>query len=297
MKRDRLNDMAVFVEVARCGGFRAAATALNIGAGSVSEAIRRFEDRLGVRLFERSTRSIALTSAGETLYRRSLPAMDELESALRDLDEFKECVSGTLRLSAPRSAGPFFLDNLIAGYSTLFPGVAIELIYDDRKVDLVTARIDAAVRSQNLLEQDTHAVPIGPELRMVVVGAPDYFQRHGRPATPSELIDHDGICFAFDSADRVAPWTFEGENGVYTVMPKPRMIANDLNSMLRFAEAGLGLAYVYAEPAQALIREKKLISILDGATPILPRYTINYLSKRHMPARLRAFIDLARKSV
>jgi len=295
MKRDRLNDMAVFVEVARSGGFRAAAAALNIGAGSVSEAIRRFEDRLGLRLFERSTRSIALTSAGETLYRRSLPAMNELENALRDLDDFNEGVSGTLRLSAPRSAGPFFLDGLIAEYSDRYPGVAVELIYDDRKVDLVTARIDAAIRSRNLLEQDTHAVPIGPELRMIVVGSPRYLQKRGTPATPFELIDHDGICFAFDSADRLAPWTFKDESGDYSVTPKPRVIANDLNSMLRFAEAGLGLAYVYALPAQALIRQNRLISILDGETPTLPRYTINYVSKRHMPARLRAFIDLAGK--
>lgn len=296
MKRDRLNDMAVFVEVARSGGFRAAAAVLNLGAGSVSEAIQRFEDRLGVRLFERSTRSIALTPVGETLYRRSLPAIDDLENALQELDETRDSVSGTLRLNAPRSAGPFFLDALIADYSVGYPDVTVELIYDDQKVDLVTARIDAAIRSQNLLEQDSHAVPIGPELRMIVVGSPDYLEERGIPATPVDLASHDGICFAFGSSERLAPWNFESKDGAYAVMPKPRLIANDLVSMLRFTEAGLGLAYVYAKTAEAMISENRLVSVLEGHTPTLPRYTLNYLSKRHMPARLRAFIDLAKRS-
>ncbi len=294
MERHQLSDMSVFVEVARARGFRAAAKSLNLGAGSVSEAVQRFEDRLGIRLFERSTRSVALTPAGERLYEQSLPAIAELESAVRELKDAKETVSGTLRLNAPRTAGPFFLDNLVAAYAREFADVNVELIYDDRKVDLVSSGIDAAIRSATMLEQDTHAVPIGPELDMAIVASPDYLERRGVPGTPAELTVHDGICFVFDSSGQVAPWNFKGKDGVFAVMPKPHMLANDLQSLVGFAEAGLGLAYVYAAAVKGQINEGSLIAVLEGTTLALPRYSINYRSKRNMPARLRAFIDMAK---
>lgn len=224
MQRTQLNDMTVFVEVARSQGFRAAADKLKLGAGTVSEAIQRFEDRLGVRLIERSTRSMALTTAGENLYRRSLPAIVDLESALNDLSEDADVVAGVLRLTAPRSAGPFFLDALIMNFAAAYPEVSIELIYDDKKVDLVASRVDAAIRSNTLLEQDTHALPIGPELKMALVASPAYLATHGRPKRPTDLVSHNGICFSFGSADNLASWGFIGDKGVYDVMPKPRQI-------------------------------------------------------------------------
>lgn len=294
MKRSQLSDITVFVEVARSNGFRAAAERLKLGPGSVSEAVQRLEDRLEVRLFERTTRSVALTHVGELLYRRCLPALSDLESALHGLNDKKDKVAGTLRLTAPRSAGLFFLDALIGRYALVYPDVSVELIYDDQKVDLVASRIDAAIRSHTLLEQDTHAIAIGPELGMSMVASPDYLDRCGTPKTPSDLVAHDGICFAFGSSDRLAPWNFSGDGGEFSVTPRPRMIVNDLASMLAFAEAGLGLAYLYAETARHLVETGRLICLLEGQIPPLQRYTVNYLSKRHMPARLRAFIDFAK---
>lgn len=294
MQRSQLSDITVFVEVARSNGFRAAAERLKLGPGSVSEAVQRLEDRLGVRLFERTTRSVALTHLGERLYRQCVPALSELESALHGLDEETDKVAGTLRLTAPRSAGLFFLDALIARYAAAYPDVSVELIYDDQKVDLVASRIDAAIRSHMLLEQDTHAVAIGPKLGMSLVASPAYLDRRGIPRAPGDLGAHDGICFAFGSSDRLAPWTFRGDAGEFSVMPRPRMIVNDLASMLQFAEAGLGLAYLYAETARHLVEGGKLVCLLGGQIPSLQRYTVNYLSKRHMPARLRAFIDSAK---
>ena len=231
---------------------------------------------------------------GERLYRQCLPALADLESALHGLDEEKDKVAGTLRLTAPRSAGLFFLDALIARYAAAYPDVSVALIYDDQKVDLVASRIDAAIRSHTLLEQDTHAVAIGPELGMSLVASRAYLDRCGTPKAPGDLSTHDGICFAFGSSDRLAPWTFQGDAGEFSVMPRPRMIVNDLASMLQFAEAGLGLAYLYAETARHLVESGKLICLLEGQIPSLQRYTVNYLSKRHMPARLRAFIDFAK---
>jgi DNA-binding transcriptional LysR family regulator len=290
-----LNDISVFVEVAKANGFRAAALNLNLAAASVSETIQRIEGKLGVRLIDRTTRKIALTSAGEKLYERSLPALIDLESALTDLSDEDKAVAGTLRLSAPRSSSPFFLDEVIAKFCETYPLVNVEVMYDDNKVDLVTSSIDAAIRSQTLLEKETYAVEIGPKLDMAIVASPDYLGRKGKPRKPTELTEHEGICFAFGSSKKLAPWTFvEGKKSPYMVTPKPRMIVNDLVSMINFAKSGLGLAYVYRKPAEPFIASGELETLLDKYVQPLPRYTINYLTKRHMPARLRAFIDMAK---
>lgn len=294
MQRNQLSDMSIFVEVARANGFRAAATKLKLGAGSVSEAVQRFEDRLGVRLIDRTTRKIALTTLGQQLYERSLPAINDLESAVRDLHDSKGAVSGILRLNAPKSSGPFFLDKLLRDYCISYPDVDVELTYDDEKADLVTSGIDAVIRFENMLEMDTHAVPIGPDLEMAIVGAPDYLERRGVPQTPEDLLAHDGLYFAIGNAKHPAPWIVENEGGSFAVAPKRRMVVNNVDPLVDYAVAGVGLAYVYAATAQSKIDSGQLMRVLDGMVPSRPKHTINYLSKRHMPARLRAFIDLAK---
>jgi DNA-binding transcriptional LysR family regulator len=249
---------------------------------------------LGVRLFERSTRSVSLTSIGEQFYERSLPAVTELEGALAAIDEEKDRVTGTLRLSAPYSAGPFFLDDLIAQFATQFPEVNVELIYDDNKVDLISSGLDAAIRSNTLLAPDTHAVPVGPELTMTVVASLDYLDRKGTPSQPMEILDHDTIGYAFGHGDQHAPWVFEGSEGRYSLQPRPKIVANDMRSLLQYASSGLGLTYVYREIARSDIEEGKLIEVLKEHVPSMPRYSLNYLNKKNMTRRLRAFIDLAK---
>ncbi|MEO1143363.1 MAG: LysR family transcriptional regulator, partial [Pseudomonadota bacterium] len=236
MQRNQLSDMTVFVEVARTNGFRAAAKNLNLKPGSVSDAVQRFEDRLGVRLFERSTRSVVLTPIGERLFEKSLPAINDLEAAVEELDEQRDTVSGKLRLTAPYSAGSFFLDDLLSEFAQQYPEVTVEVIFDDAKVDLVEARVDAAIRANTLLEADTHAISIGPKLHMAVVASPSYLKKKGTPYAPEDLLDHEGICFAFADSVSLAPWMFANDAGGYSVMPKPRMIANDLRSLITFAQ-------------------------------------------------------------
>lgn len=295
MQRNQLSDMSIFVEVARANGFRAAAENLNLGAGSVSEAVQRFEDRLGVRLFDRTTRKIALTTLGRQLFERSLPAIQDLETAVRELNDARGVVGGVLRLNAPRSSGPFFLDNLVTRFCTQYPDVSIELTYDDEKADLVTSNIDAVIRFENLLEMDTHAVPIDPELEMAIVASPEYLARRGTPQLPDDLLDHDGIYFAIGDAKHPAPWIVQYDGNSFAVAPKQRMIVNDLSALMGYTIAGLGLAYVYASSAIPMIDEGRLVRVLHGMVPSRPRHTINYLSKRHMPKRLRAFIDMAKE--
>ncbi|WP_282092067.1 LysR substrate-binding domain-containing protein [Epibacterium ulvae] len=294
MSQNNFGEIRVFVEVARRGGFRAAAEHLHQAPASVSEAIQRFEDRLGVRLFERSTRSVALTPIGEQLYTRSLPAVTDLEGALSALDEEKDQVSGRLRLSAPYSAGPFFLDDLLASFAAAYPNVQVEIIYDDKKVDLLTSGIDAAIRSQTMMASDTHAVPVGPELNMTIVAARSYLEDRGTPTHPRDVLEHDAICYAFGRGDRLAPWGFKGPDGSFVMQPKPRLVANDMRSLLHYASRGLGLAYIYREIATPHVANKELVEVLRDHLAPMPRYSINYQSKRHMTRRLRAFIDLAK---
>ncbi|MBG6172530.1 DNA-binding transcriptional LysR family regulator [Labrenzia sp. EL_208] len=294
MIQNNFGEIRVFVEVARRGGFRAAAAHLHQAPASVSEAIQRFEDRLGVRLFERSTRSVALTPIGEQFYERSLPAVTDLERALAALDEQKDQVSGTLRLSAPYSAGPFFLDDLVVRFAETYPSVQIEVIFDDKKVDLVTSGIDAAIRSNTMMAPDTHAVPVGPELNMTIVASRAYLDDRGTPKHPHDVLEHDTICYAFGRGDRLAPWGFSGPDGSFVMQPKPRMVANDMRSLLNYAAQGLGLALVYKDIAKPFVEKHDLIEVLGMHLAPLPRYSINYQSKKHMPRRLRAFIDLAK---
>ncbi|MBY5931578.1 LysR family transcriptional regulator [Tateyamaria omphalii] len=294
MSRNSFGDIRVFVEVARRGGFRAAAEHLQQAPASVSEAIQRFEDRLGTRLFERSTRSVALTPIGEQFYAKCLPAILELDTALNELDDQKDDIAGTLRLTAPYSAGPFFLDDLVARFAVEYPAVGVELIYDDRKVDLLTSGVDAAIRSNTLLGPDTHAVAIGPALAMTVVASPAYLERRGTPTHPRDILDHDAICYAFGMGGHYAPWEFRGPDGVFTMRPKPRMVANDMRALLHYAKRNLGLAYVYRDIAAPDIAAGHVVDVLGHHLAELPRYSVNYRSKRNMSRRLRAFVDLAK---
>jgi len=296
MSRNNFGDIRVFVQVARMGGFRAAAKQLQQAPASVSEAVQRLEDRMGVKLFERSTRSVALTQIGEQFYARSLPAVKELEEAVSDIDAQKDEVAGTLKLSAPYSAGPFFLDDLIAKFATLYPTVDVEVIYDDNKMDLVTSGIDAAIRSNTLLEPDTYAVTVGPELRMSIIASPAYLARKGTPKHPRDIMNHDTLCYAFGRSGQLAPWGFNGTDGAYTIQPKPRIAANDMRSLLHYAEQGLGLAYVYGEIAAPFVKAGNIKEVLREHLTPFPRYSLNYLSKRHMTRRLRAFIDMAKEA-
>lgn len=288
--------MAIFVEVARQGGFRAAAQLMNLGPGSVSDAIQRFEDRLGVRLFERTTRRISLTTTGEMLYRRAVTAIDELDNAVRALNDEKDAVTGVLKINAPRTTGSLFLNDLVTRYLRANPLVQVEVNYDDAKVDLVSSQIDAVIRPMGLVENDSHAVPLGPELAMSVVASRAYLKRCGEPPSPQSLTEHDCICFAYDGVSKLAPWNFIGKDGNYAVAPRPRIVVNDVAAILRYAQSGLGVAYIYSSEVESLVASKKLISLLPGKTASLQRYTINYLTKRHMPSRLRAFIDFAKTS-
>lgn len=294
MARGKLNDLTIFVEVVRANGFRAAAEKLKLGPGSVSEAVQRFEDRLGVRLIERTTRAISLTRAGEALYLRSLPAISELHAALDDIHAMGEGLTGTLRLTAPIGAGHLFLDSLVSDFAGLHPTLSVEVIYDEKKVDLVTSGVDAAIRAETLLDPDTYAISVGPSHEMMLVASPSYLVENASLRSPQDVASHAGICFAFGGTNNLAPWAFRTPDGPLTVMPRPRIVSNDVHSILGHAQAGLGLAYVFTSVAKPAVEKEHLIEVLPGTPATLARFSLNYLSKRNMASRLQAFIDFVR---
>ncbi len=294
MKNSQLDDIAIFVEVAQLGGFRNAAERLNLGPATVSEAINRLENRVEVRLFERTTRKIALTEAGKLLLDKSAVAIQSLRTATSDLKIREKEISGTLRLSAPVTSGPIFLDQTIKEFCKQYPEVMIDLIYEDGKCDLVTSGVDAAIRSNALLDPDTYAVPIGPKLTMAIVGAPDYFEKYAPPTQPDDIIGHKGLCFAFPGHNNIAPWSFTDNDLTVIKMPKTYISTNSVSSLLDFAVNGMGITYVYKSLAEPLITSGHLTPVLEEYITPVSKYSINYLTKRHMPAKLRAFINFSK---
>jgi DNA-binding transcriptional LysR family regulator len=293
---DKINisDVKIFVEVATSGGFRAAANRLKRSPASITESIARLEDNLAIRLFERSTRSVELTSLGKAFFDSTRLVIKELDEAVVNIESQKDLVLGTIKISAPYSAGPFFLDALVSEFLTEFPDINVQVVYDDNKVDLLKSDVDIAVRSNTLLAMDTHALPVGPELEMSLVASEDYLSQSGPLKTPSDMVHHDALCFCFGRSGNIAPWTFIGEKDTFSMQPKPRATANDMRSLIHYAQQGLGIAYVYAEIAKPFIENGSLISLLSDKLIKLPRYSINYTSKKHMSTALRAFIDLSK---
>jgi DNA-binding transcriptional LysR family regulator len=293
MKRVQLNEMGIFIEVVRSDGFRAAAKKLNLGAGSISQSVQRLEDRLGNQLLKRTTRKVALTEAGRILFNRCSPAFSHIEEVLKELNEAKDSLSGTLKINAPRAVGGCFLDNLLANYASQYPSVNIDIVYQDNKVDLVQSGVDAAIRIDGLLEKDTYAVPVGPKLDMAVIATPEYLKSNGVLSHPSDLIQHRGICYKQQSASNIYGWQFNEDGNKYAVSPPPAIITNDTDSIITFVKKHIGVGYLYLHDVQPYLQSGEFVQVLTKYTSSQGRYSINYLSKKNMPKRLRAFIDMA----
>src|SRR5215207_8018546 len=210
-----LNAMAVFVAVAEAKGFRAAGARLGVSGSAVSQALRRLEERLGVALVQRTTRSVRLTEAGERLYAAARPALEELRAAVAELGELGGAPRGTLRLHAAGAAEGFLSGPLIAGFLAAHPHVGLDLFVSDEPVDIVAEGYDAGIRLGEVIDKDMIAVPVSGDLRLVVVGAPSYFAKHPKPRHPRDLVEHD--CINWHPTAAAAPYRWEfterGPNG------------------------------------------------------------------------------------
>lgn len=292
-----LDDLTAFVAVARAKGFRDAARANGSSASSLSEAVRRLEARLGVRLLHRTTRSVAPTEAGARLLDRLAPALGEVEAALDVVNGFRDTPVGTLRLNVPVSAARLVLPRIVPPFLAAYPEIRLEIIAEDSFVDMLAAGCDAGIRYDERLEQDMIAVPIGPrEQRFAAAASPAYLDRCGRPGHPRDLLDHACLRGRFSSG-AMPPWEFERDGEIVTVEPHGPLIvsagaATDL--AVEAAVAGCGIIHLFEEWLRPHMDSGALEPVLE---PWWQRFSGPYLyypGRRYLPAPLRAFIDFAK---
>lgn len=266
-----LADLQVFAAVARLRSFRKAAVELNVSPSALSHTLRALEDRLGVRLLNRTTRSVAPTVAGERLLARLAPALLDIQGALEEVNDFRASPIGTLRINSPRSAAELVLLPLLTRFLTLHPGMKVDLVTDDALVDIVAEGFDAGVRFGESLQQDMVAIPLGPPQRMIVVASPGYVATCGAPENPRELTRHRCICRHFPSGAAYR-WEFARGNERLEIDVDGALTMRDLSLMVRAAEDGMGLAYVFAPYATAGLAAGRLVQLLDEWCAAFPDF-------------------------
>ena len=292
-----LDDLAVFVAVARAGGFREAARLGGVSASNLSETVRRLEARVGVRLLNRSTRSVVPTEAGARLLERLGPALSEVDAALDVVNGFRDRPAGTLRLNVPASAARLVLPSIVPAFLQEYPDIRMEVIVEESFVDVLAADCDAGIRYDERLEQDMIAVPIGPRRqRMATVAAPAYLDARGRPAHPRDLMAHACLRGRFASGAMPA-WEFERRGEVVTIDPGGPLIVRlggGVELAVDAAVAGCGVVQLFEDWLAPQIVSGALEPVLkDWWRPFNGPF-LYYPGRRYVPAPLRAFVDFVR---
>ena len=288
-----LNELTAFAAVARLRSFRKAALERGVSASALSHALRALEERLGVRLLNRTTRSVTPTEAGQLLLARLAPAMREIDDALLDLSTLQDVPTGKLRLNVPRPAARLLLAPMLASFVARYPRVQVEVVTDDGMIDIVRDGFDAGIRFGEQVAADMIAVPVGLPQPFVVVGSPAYLAAHGAPTTPRALLNHACIGRRFPSGRQYA-WEFEQAGEAVSIAVGGPLVFDDDELMLRAARDGAGLAYVYEADARADIAAGRLVCVLENCLPPPSRYFLYYPGRRQMPAVLRALVDMLR---
>jgi DNA-binding transcriptional LysR family regulator len=289
-----LNDLSAFASVVRAGGFRDAARISGVSASSLSVAVRRLESRLGLRLLNRTTRSVAPTEAGSRLIEKLTPLFSEMEAALDVLNGFRDKPSGTLKLNVPSSAARIVLPNVIASFLQLYPDIRVEVVVEDGFVDVLSIGCDAGIRYDERLEQDMIAIPIGPRVqRFATAAAPAYLDAHGRPGHPRELLSH--ACLRGQFAGGATPtWYFEKDGEVLQLNPSGPLLVRPgaaIDLAVSCAVAGVGIIHLFEDMVRPHLDSGALEPILE---PWWQRFSgpfLYYPGRRHLPAPLRAFVD------
>jgi DNA-binding transcriptional LysR family regulator len=289
-----LDDLSAFAAVVRAGGFREASRASRSSASALSEAVRRLEERMGMRLLNRTTRSVAPTEAGARLFERLAPALGELEAALDAVNAFRDRPAGTLRLNVPANVTRTVLPRLIVSFLEAYPDIRLEITAEDSFVDLLAAGADAGIRYDERLEQDMIAVPIGPRMqRFVTAAAPAYIEAHGRPEHPRDLLDHRCLRGRF-SGGFMPIWEFEKNGEIVRVDPPGPLItrpglATDL--LIDAAVGGLGIINLFEDWLAPHLKSGALVPVLEDWWQSFSGPFLYYPGRRHLPAPLRAFVD------
>lgn len=290
MPRLNLAELEVFFAVAEARSFRKAATDRGVSASAMSQAMRSLEERLGVRLLNRTTRSVAPTEAGAQLLQRLGPALAEVAEAVDGVNSFRSKPRGTVRINAPAPAIDFILAPLAQMFLDAYPDVALEFITDAAKVDIVSDGYDAGVRFGEQLAHDMIAVPLGGTLRYLIVGQPAYIAQHGAPQQPEDLLHHACIRQRFPGGE-IFLWRFSNGEREVVIVPNGRLTLTNAPPIVQAACDGVGLARVLEEYAEPHLAAGRLVPVLEDWCPRIPGWFLYYPSRRQLPLALRAFLD------
>ena len=286
--------LRAFVAVGEELSFSRAAAALGVSPSALSQMVRGFEERVGLRLFNRTTRSVSLTPAGETLLQRVRPAVVDLGMAVEQVRQSRERPTGRVRVHAFRVAANLFLAPMLRSFSNAYPDVVLDVTLDDAVVDMVKGGYDAAIRVGEVIERDMIAVRLGPDLRHVVVASPDYLERHGAPTRPGDLRNHRCVRWHWPGHAMPYEWEFWENGRWFNVAVDGPLIVNSRDLERQAASAGVGLAFVVEQVVAPLIAEGLLIPLLQQWSAPFPGFFLCYPEQRQMAPALRAFIDQVR---
>jgi DNA-binding transcriptional LysR family regulator len=285
MRRDELADLMVFLAVAEERSFTRAAARMGTSQSALSHTVQRLEARLGLRLLTRTTRSVAPTAAGERLIETLGPALNAIDAKLTTLTELRDKPSGTVRITTSDHAAESYLWPVLKKFLPDYPDITVELTIDHGLTDIVTERYDAGVRLGESIAKDMIAVPVSPEMRMIVVGSPAYFASHPKPRTPQELASHACINMRMVSAGSIYAWEFEKGGRELKVRVEGPLVFNSVRMAMQAALSGLGLAYVPEDLAQALVDSGRLVRVLNDWCQPFAGFHLYYPSRRqHAPA-------------
>jgi DNA-binding transcriptional LysR family regulator len=294
MKRHDFDDLAAFLVIAEEQSFSRAAARLGISSSGLSHIMRLLEERLGVRLLARTTRSVSTTDAGERLLATLRPAFEDIHRSLQSLGELREKPSGTIRITVGKHAAVTLIQPMLTDFGITYPDIRLEIIVGDRLEDIVASRFDAGIRFGERIDRDMIGIRIGPDIRPAVVGSPAYFERHPIPTTPRDLAEHNCVNYFMVSNGTPYAWEFDDGDREVEVRVNGGLMVNDFDLMLQAALDGTGLVYAFEDMFADPLGSGRLVRVLEDYCRPFPGYYIYYPSRRQVPPALTAFIEALR---
>lgn len=289
-----LSGLTALVAVADRRSFTAAAAHLGVTPSAVSQAVRALEERVGVRLVQRTTRSVGLTEAGERFVTQLRPSLDGVATAFESIGELRDGPAGTLRLNVPRVGYERVLEPLLPAFLAEYPWIRLELVIEDAFADIVASGCDAGIRIGEMLARDMIAVRIGDDERVAIVGSPSYFAIHGKPKRPRDLQSHDCIRYRRITSGEIYRWELTENGKDIEVAVDGRVTVNDGDAMLRLARSGLGLANVFESTAASDLASGRLVRVLDPYCPPFPGLFLYYPSRANIAPKLQVLVAFLR---
>lgn len=294
MMRQNFNDIHAFVVVARERSFTRAAARLGVSPSALSHTVRALEERLGIRLLTRTTRSVAPTEAGARMLAGLGPKLDEMETELSLLQEMRDKPAGTIRITTSDHAADTVLFPKLSRFLPDYPDLKVEIVVDYGLTDIVAEQFDAGVRIGDSIAKDMIAVRIGPDIRMAVVASPDYFARHPAPREPRDLVQHNCISLRLPTHGSTFPWGFERNGDRFTVRVTGQVTCNILTQLVNAALGGLGITYIAEDIVEPYIRSGRLVRVLDNWMPVFSGFHLYYASRKQSSRAFMLVVDALR---